>query len=239
MKNSSDNILKDFFLNKNHRLMHKWMHYFEIYDRYFNQYRGKDVNLLEIGVSHGGSLQMWKNYFGIGAKIFGADNDLRCSSLSENGISISYVDQENRDSLIALKNKTPKMDIIIDDGGHSMNQQILTFEELYPHVKYGGIYIVEDMHTSYWPSFGGGYLKETTFLEYCKHLIDKLNAWHSFESELTPDDFTKSTYSLHFYDSVMVIEKKHIDKPISVMKGIPSFPLTDGERKALENSKLV
>jgi SAM-dependent methyltransferase len=214
------------------------MHYFEIYERHFNTYIGKDINLLEIGVSHGGSLQMWKKYFGRGAKIYGADIDPRCLQLTEENISIYLVDQENRESLRSLKRDTPMMDIIIDDGGHTMNQQILTFEEMYGHVKHGGIYLVEDMHTSYWPGhFGGGYLKSNTFIEYCKNLIDQLNSWHSRDESLKVNDFTQSAFGVHFYDSVMVIEKRHMIPPQTRMKGIPSFILTEGEIAVLETSK--
>lgn len=238
MTNSHPGILQKFFEHSEHRSMHKWMHYFEIYERHFDKFRGLDINLLEIGVSHGGSLQMWKHYFGRGAKIFGADNDMRCMDLAEENVSIHFVDQENRESLTALKNSVPKMDIIIDDGGHTMLQQKLTFEVLFEHLKHGGVYLVEDLHTSYWPGhFGGGHLKNDTFIEYSKHLIDKLNAWYSQEETLSVDEFTQSAFGLHFYDSIMVIEKKYITKPKSSMKGTPSFPLTAGEQIAHDNSK--
>jgi hypothetical protein len=231
-------ILKRFFQSNDHRLIHKYLHYFEIYERHFSIYRGKDINLLEVGVSHGGSLQMWKNYFGTGAKIYGADLDPRCLQLAEENISIHYVNQEERESLQMLRNLTPPMDIIIDDGGHTMVQQILTFEELYCHVKCGGIYLAEDLHTSYWPGhFGGGHLKNSTFIEYCKNLIDKLNAWHSVEETLKVDAFTKSAFSIHFYDSIIVIEKRHMIAPESSMKGTPSFELTTSEQTVYNKSR--
>ena len=78
-----------------------------------------------------------------------------------------------------MKAKIPKIDILIDDGGHSMNQQIISFEELYSHIKEDGIYLCEDLHTSYWKTYGGGYKNKESFIEYSKNFIDYINAFHS------------------------------------------------------------
>ena len=72
MEQHNGSVLRDFFENHPHRMIHKWMHYFEIYERHFNQFRGKPMSMLEFGVLHGGSLQMWKYYFGKEARIYGA-----------------------------------------------------------------------------------------------------------------------------------------------------------------------
>ncbi len=237
MQQNQESTLIDFFENKDHRLIHKWMHYFEIYERYFSKFRDKDISLLELGVLHGGSLQMWKNYFGKNSKIYGADIDPRCQELEEDNIKILFCDQEDRSSLRSITNTLPKFDIIIDDGGHTMLQQKLTFEELYSHVKDGGIYLCEDMHTSYWPGhFGGGYRNADTFMEYSKNLIDQLNAWYSKDSKLIVDEFTKNTFAMHFYDSILVIEKRPISQPVARMKGKPSFPLNEAEQAVFDRS---
>lgn len=230
-KKTDGSDLIDFFENHEHRMIHKWMHYFEIYDRHFSKFRNKPLSLLEFGVLHGGSLQMWKHYFGPQAKIYGVDIDPRCTELAEENIAILLGDQESRDSLRNIKNSMPKFDIIIDDGGHTMLQQKITFEEMYEHLKDGGIYLCEDLHTSYWPGhFGGGYKNENTFIEYSKRLIDQLNAWYSQESNFTVDEFTKTAFSMHYYDSILVIEKRSIKPPTARMKGKPSFPLNAAEQ---------
>lgn len=237
MNENNGESLIDFFENKEHRLIHKWMHYFEIYDRHFGKFRGKDISLLELGVLHGGSLQMWKNYFGKNSKIYGADIDPRCAELAEENVFILNCDQDDRRSLRSISNHLPKFDIIIDDGGHTMLQQILTFEELYSHVKDDGIYLCEDLHTSYWPGhFGGGYKKSDTFIEYSKNFIDQLNAWHSRSNELTVNEFTRSTFGIHYYDSVLVIEKRAISPPYARMRGAPSFPLNAAEQSVYDQS---
>jgi 23S rRNA U2552 (ribose-2'-O)-methylase RlmE/FtsJ len=223
-ENSKENDLEAYFEGNPGRLIHKWMHYFEVYDHHFSRFRGKEVKVLEIGVFHGGSLQMWKKYFGEQAQIIGVDINPACKELEEERIRIYIGSQEEREFLAKLKAEIGRVDIVIDDGGHYMSQQITTFEELYPFVASNGIYLIEDLHTSYWPHFGGGYQRNGTFIEYSKNLIDQLNAWHSQDSEnFQVDDFTKTTKSMHFYDSITVFEKGSISPPSHRMTGTPSF----------------
>ncbi len=219
------NDLEKYFTENTGRLIHKWKHYFEIYDRHFSRFRGTDVHVVEFGVSQGGSLQMWKNYFGPNAKIFGIDINPHCKKLEEEQIEIFIGDQEDRRFLKSLAEKIPRIDILIDDGGHTMKQQINTYEELFSHIEKDGVYLCEDLHTSYWSEFGGGYKKRGTFLEYSKNFIDYINAWHSTQrSRLSVTEFTKSVHSLHYYDSVLVIEKRPIEKPFHLMTGTPTIP---------------
>ncbi len=218
------NDLQLYFESNNRRLMHKWMHYFDIYDRHFSRYRGTDVHIVEIGIYHGGSLQMWREYFGPSAKIIGIDIDPRCKELEEEGIEIIIGNQEDREFLRSLKQRIPRMDILLDDGGHTMQQQIVTFEELFSHVAEDGVYLCEDLHTSYWGGYGGGFRKPSSFIEYSKDLIDFLNAWHSRDPESFPvNQFTRSAYSMNFYGSVLVIEKQPMSPPCDRMIGQPSF----------------
>lgn len=228
--------LAAFFERDDHRMMHKWMHYFDIYERHFSRFAGTNVSMLEFGVLHGGSLQMWKEYFGRDSRIIGADINPRCGELGEQGIEIRIADQDSQHSLKELANELPELDIVIDDGGHVMNQQINTFEVFWPKLKNGGVYLCEDTHTSYWPAFGGGYKKQGTFIEYTKGLIDQLTAWHSQDAQLSVNGFTLSAYGMHFYDSVVVIEKKQMQSPVSRMKGQPSFPLTPAEQAVYDRS---
>jgi hypothetical protein len=89
--------------------------------------------------------------------------------------------------------------------GRFSPHQIVSFDFLYPHTKENGVYLVEDTHTSYWPEWGG--LKRPgTFMEFTKDLIDSLNAYHT-RNALPVSEFTNSTTSMHFYDSVVVFEK--------------------------------
>jgi SAM-dependent methyltransferase len=204
--------------------IHKWHHYFDIYHNHFCRFRGQPIAILEIGVSHGGSLQMWKHYFGPTAKVYGVDIDPRCKELEEDQIKILIGDQADRDFMRELKEEIGLIDIIIDDGGHTMVQQITAFEELFPFLAETGIYLVEDLHTSYWEEFGGGYKRDGSFIEYAKGFIDSINAWHFRDIELVPNNLTKSVTGIHFYDSVLVIEKHpNNSKPNVSMTGQRSF----------------
>ena len=160
------------------RLLYKWHHYFDIYHRHFAKFRNKKITVVEVGVFHGGSLQMWKEYFGKNARIIGVDIDPRCKDFKEDQIEIYIGSQEDRKFLRKLRNEVGPIDVMIDDGGHTMKQQITTFEEMFPAVVDSGVYLTEDLHTSYWRRFGGGYKKAGTFIEYTKNLIDQLHHWH-------------------------------------------------------------
>jgi cephalosporin hydroxylase len=212
--NNNHKDLLEYFENNPGRLINKWMHYFEIYERHLSRFRNKEIHVVEIGVNQGGSLQMWKKYFGDRAKIYGVDINKRCQTLEEERIKIIIGNQQNRNFLKKIKNLCPQIDILIDDGGHTMLQQINTFEELFPHLSENAVYICEDLHTSYWARCGGGYRNPKSFIEYSKNLIDQLNAWHSKDAEsFQVTDFTRSAYSMHYYDSVLVIEKRKMEKP--------------------------
>jgi hypothetical protein len=204
----------------------KWSHYPEIFERHLAPLRGKPVSLLEIGVFNGGSLQIWRRYFGAEARIVGVDIDPTSSLLIEDEAEIVIGDQADPAFLENLKARMPRLDVVIDDGGHHAHQQVATFEALYPHLSDGGIYIVEDLHTSYWPHFGGGFGRES-FIERAKRMIDLLHEWYwynpNFNTYINPlsereqpmpvGDFAKSTFGLHFYDSMLVIEKRAQHEP--------------------------
>lgn len=217
------NDLEKYFYNNNDKLIHKWLHYFDIYDRHFSRYRNKEITIVEIGVYQGGSLQMWKNYFGEKAKIYGIDINPNCKHLEEENIEIFIGSQSDRNFLRKVKQKIPPIDILIDDGGHTMRQQIITFEELFGHVKKNGTYLCEDLHTSYEVDYGGGHKRNGTFIEYSKNFIDYINAYHSEQRALKVSGFTRSVDSLHYYDSILVIEKKEREKPTDMKTGRPSI----------------
>jgi hypothetical protein len=203
--------------------IHKLRHYFDIYHRHFAGFRGQPLTMIEIGVFNGGSLRMWRDYFGPQATIVGVDINPECVQFSEPGIDIIIGDQADRAFLRSLADRYPDLAILVDDGGHRMHQQIATFEELYPRMRADGVYLCEDTCTSYMPMFGGGYGQPQTFIESVKPLIDRLNAFstqnQSQLTNLTPDEFTRTTDSLHFYTSVVVIEKKPRVQPEEVYYG--------------------
>jgi SAM-dependent methyltransferase len=130
------------------RLTDKWSHYLAIYQRYFADYVGKAVRVLEIGVSHGGSLQLWKRYFGAWALIVGVDIDPRCKAYEESQIQVEIGDQGDSGFWEGLWDHYQGFDIVIDDGSHRKSDQEAAFKALWPSTR--GVYLIEDIHRE-WP----------------------------------------------------------------------------------------
>jgi hypothetical protein len=212
--------LKELFYAHNERLLHKWDHYFDIYEKYFSAYKGQKINVLEIGVSHGGSIQLWKKYFGDGLNLFAIDINEDCKKFEEEGVKIFIGSQEDPVFLKNVFSQLPELDIIIDDGGHTMNQQIVSFEILFEKLKQSGTYLIEDTHTSYWRYFGGGFKKKGTIIEYSKALIDALYDGHLSQKEFNVSEYIRQNINcISFYDSIIVFEKKKRESPFHLMKG--------------------
>jgi len=194
------------FLTNDKRIIHKWKHYFPIYERHFKDFVYKPVTFFEIGCGRGGSLQMWKRYFGPHARIVGIDINPDCKRFQEDQIEVHIGPQQDVEFLQSVISHVGIPDVILDDGSHIMSHIVASFEFLYPRMLKNGVYMVEDLHTAYWDEFEGGLRRPSTFIELCKNLIDELNADHS-RGALPPTDFTKFTASMHFYDSVVVFER--------------------------------
>ena len=221
----NSNKLRELFYNHEGKLIHKWDHYFEIYEKYFSKYVGKEVNMLEIGVSHGGSLQLWKKYFGDKVNVYAIDVNPQCKKLEEERVKIFIGSQSDKLFLQQVIKELPDLDIVIDDGGHTMTQQIVSFENLYLKVKEGGLYLVEDTHTSYWDEFHGGLKKENTFIEYSKNLIDSGHV--PDKGKIIINEITKHINGISFYDSIVVFEKLKRAKHFHIRKGTEMIELSN------------
>ena len=188
------------------RTIDKWTHYFTAYETHFARYRNRPLTFLEIGCGAGGSLQLWKQYFGPLAQIVGIDTNEDCLKFEEEQISVRIGDQKDTNFLNRLVEEFGAPDIVLDDGSHVMADVAASFRYLYPRTSPNGVYVVEDLHTAYWDEFGGGVGRKESFVELCKILIDELNAYHS-RDKVPVSDFTKSTLSMHFYDCLVVFER--------------------------------
>jgi SAM-dependent methyltransferase len=190
--------------------IHKWVHYFPIYERYFGSWRNKTLTFLEIGVDRGGSLQMWQRYFGPLARIIGIDIDPACREHESPGVFVRIGDQSDTVFLQTVIDEFGTPDIVLDDGSHEMRHVRKTFQFLYPQLPKNGIYLVEDLHTAYWPEFGGGVHEAGTFVNLAKQFIDQLNADHS-RGQVMPDvAITRNTFGVSCFDSVIVFEKGQV-----------------------------
>jgi cephalosporin hydroxylase len=202
------NDLEKFFLDEPHSLVRKHLRYLRVYDKYFSKFRDNSpVTIVEVGVFGGGSLQMWKQYFGKNARVIGIDIDPRCKQYEEEQIEVFIGSQSDREFWKKFKKKVKKVDLFVDDGGHTMLQQRVTFEEMYDHISPNGVYICEDCATSYWPSMGGGYKVKDSFIEYSKNCIDYIHANYSKTNKLKKNNVTDTLLGIHFYDQMVVFEK--------------------------------
>jgi hypothetical protein len=217
--------------------IHKWENYFNIYEIYFKEFQSKSPRFLEIGVQYGGSLMMWKKYFE-NAKIFGIDINPDCKKLEEKDIEIMIGSQNDKLFLSNFAKSVINLDILIDDGGHTMEQQINTFEILFPIISNGGVYIVEDTESSYQNMYGGGPKRGGTFIEFSKKLIDSINANHSDFSTLSPDWYSKNIEFIHFYNNVVVFKKKKIESFPKNIRNRGASTLNKDKRNKVSKIKL-
>ncbi len=228
--------LRDFF-DTSKISIHKWENYFEIYESYFHPFREKNVRLLEIGVQYGGSLKMWMEYF-LKPKIFGIDINPDCKKLESENIDIQIGSQNDKKFLKKYADYVGNLDIIIDDGGHTMDQQLNTFKILFPILNDGGIYIVEDIESSYQNMYGGGPNRRGTFVEFSKKIIDYINANHSDFSSLKPNWYSTNVEYIHFYNNVIVFKKQKIDRfPVNI-RNIGELTIDKDKRSKVPKAKL-
>jgi len=146
--------------------------YFDSYDHFFAKYRNKNITFLEIGVLGGGSLFMWRNFFGKQARIIGIDLNPEAKKWESEGFEIFIGNQSDELFWDKFKKEVGSLDVVLDDGGHTYEQQIITTENLLPIINDGGIIVIEDTHTSYMSGFGPTYM---TFIDYVKKKIDSIN----------------------------------------------------------------
>ncbi|WP_081709632.1 glycosyltransferase [Mesorhizobium erdmanii] len=217
-ENLMGGFLHQYFLNNSGKEIYKWLHYFNVYERHFERFRNRRPVVVEVGVYKGGSLEMWRAYFGEGARIVGIDIDPACKAHEAEGIEVFIGSQDDTELLDRVVGKYGPIDIVIDDGSHMMDHVVATFEHLYQHVQPNGIYLVEDTHTSYWDDYGGGLRKPGSFMEFVKRKLDEINAHHA-RGTLSATAFTNSTDSICVYDSIVVFEKRQQGKRQSIMTG--------------------
>ncbi|WP_034387213.1 class I SAM-dependent methyltransferase [Comamonas composti] len=197
------------FLKNDDKLIFKWMHYFPIYEKHFSEWKNKTLTFIEIGVLGGGSLQMWKRYFGPFATIIGVDINPECKQYEEDGVHIRIGDQSDPLFLQKIIEEFGQPDIVLDDGSHQMKHVRASFDFLYPNLTKNGVYMIEDMHTAYWEEFGGGKNNPETFINISKNYIDDLNADHS-RGEIASNFITKHTFSINYYDSIVAFQRGDI-----------------------------
>ena len=201
----------------------KLAHYLSIYSELFTRFLSKPVKILEIGVQHGGSLRLWENFFGSGLLQWtGIDINPQCESLnqvqnnSRHRVFIGSQDDPEFLSHVALK-RGP-FDIIIDDGSHLSAHIIKSFESLVPHVADEGLFIIEDVHATYWKGFRASNPSGNA-MPYFLRLTHQLNSEAVFHSRSADDllEEEKGGYSsapsrikkIEFHPSLIICHISH------------------------------
>lgn len=168
------------------------------YEAHFSSLRDMEISILEIGIQAGASLRLWEEYFPK-ARIFGIDKEAVCKSHETERSRVFIGMQEDGEFLQSVTDETGELDIVIDDGGHHMWQQQASFSKLLPHVRSGGLYVIEDLETSYQPPFEGGppgYPGTTVAM--VKSLMDDLNIPYHWRQPQAP----ASIQSIHLYKNI-------------------------------------
>ena len=174
--------------------------YFNVYEKLFQRYQNKSLVFIEIGVLNGGSLFMWRDYFGKKAQIIGIDLNPEAKRWQESGFDIFIGDQADPEFWHNIIKKYPHIDIVLDDGGHTYEQQIMTTELLKPYIKDGGLIVIEDTHTSYMNGFG---FKCASFMKYVYKKIDLI---HYRLNSLNKKATEKDIWNIQCFESFVVFE---------------------------------
>lgn len=199
--------------------------YTRIYAKYLDSIKNDRIKFLEIGIYKGNSVKMWEQYLP-NAELHFIDITNQLIEYTSDRSKYHFLDQANFFHLTQFINETGgNFDIIVDDGGHRMDQQFNSFVALFPALKSGGLYIIEDLCTSYWACYGGGgdfsnpIAGPNTMIGTLKALIDFINTPSATtgcadidkmppELRANLNYFQENILSMHFYDSVCIIEKR-------------------------------
>jgi hypothetical protein len=204
--------LLDILSNNKGNIVHKWHHYIPIYDRYFSRFRGQKVKFLEIGVSKGGSLQVWREYFGNDAVIFGIDIDPACKKYDGRSGQVRIGSQADPDFLNSVIEEMGGVDIVLDDGSHQMEHIKFSLAHLFPKVTDGGLYMIEDLHTAYYHEFGGAFRSKSSFFHDLGLLIEDMHHWYH-GNPLRMAKISKICSGIHVHDSIVVLDRGRVHPP--------------------------
>jgi hypothetical protein len=228
----------------------KWQGYLQHYDRHFAKLKDQPLRILEIGVQAGGSLEVWAQYFKSATLIIGCDIDPACGALQYDDprIKVLIGDINTPGTLQSLATLTDTLDVVIDDGSHHSSDTIRSFVQLFPRLSEEGTYLIEDLHCSYWESYGGGLYDPFSAIAFFKKIVDLVNrpVWGvdvdvkdflavfsailgdaSPENAMTETDwrFLEDIHSIEFVNSICVIHKRAASHNVLgplVLSGTPS-----------------
>lgn len=212
-------------------IAHKWDQYLDAYDallapvRYGIPGTDKPLRFLEIGVSHGGSLEVWRDYLGPDAIIHGLDIDPRCANAVAPEVATVHIGSQADPSMLRqVVAAMGGVDVVLDDGSHMAEHQRISFDTLWPMLTWNGLYMCEDVHTAYWPTYGGGYHRPGQFMSVTEQVIDGMHGWYA---KLPPSELHRrgqhEVGAVHVYDSLVAFEKRRRQQPTWTVRGTGSL----------------
>lgn len=177
--------------------------YFAVYEKLLQKYVGREVTIVEVGIFNGGSLFMWRKFFGPKARIIGIDLNPDASEWKKFGFEIYIGDQSSDKFWIDLFQKVGKVDVLIDDGGHTNRQQIVTCHHAIQNINEGGVLIVEDVHTNYLREFGGP--SRYSFVSFAHRIVDCVNS-RAYALRRIGAQYSSRVYSVSFFESLVAFQ---------------------------------
>jgi len=186
----------------------KHTNYFDVYDKLLTKFVGETITFVEIGILDGGSLFMWRDFLGKNARIIGVDLNPEATKWREHGFEIFIGDQSSSSFWVDFFGEIGDIHVLLDDGGHRNDQQIITTRSVLPHILDDGLIIIEDTQTSFmkFESF-----RKYSFVSFLKDKISSLNA-RSDELSIKKDVFSNSVYSIEFFTGICVL---HVNQSLS------------------------
>jgi len=169
------------YINNQGKHLSKWTWYIPAYERHFSKLKNQSNTFLEIGVWQGGSLELWRNYFGPLTNVIGIDIDEKCKDRGTEGTNFRLGSQSDTNFLQSIVNEFGVPDIILDDGSHQTPDIIASFDFFYPLMPKNGVYMIEDVH---------GWEQQSKVLNH----IQQKYGWDN-------------TFAVSLYDSMICVEK--------------------------------
>jgi hypothetical protein len=181
----------------------KHRNYFAVYDHLFSKYRNQEIVFVEVGVLDGGSLFLWRDYLGPKARIIGIDLNPAARKWVDFGFEIYIGDQADPAFWQDFFKKAGPIDVLLDDGGHTNEQQVTSVVESLHHINDGGLIVVEDVHTSYQKEFGNP--SRGSFIEFSKLGIDSMHSRFP-ELGIPKSAFAQAVWAINFYESIVAFQ---------------------------------
>jgi hypothetical protein len=219
--------IKQIHLNKTEKVSDKWESYLNTYDKLFEEFKYQPINLFEIGIQNGGSLETWAEYFKNAKTIIGCDIEPMCNLLkfSDDRIKLVVNDIKSPATYKIINSWVDSLDIVIDDGSHNSIDILEAFGKYFPMMNPGGVYVIEDTHTLYWKDWGEGSQNKFNAYTFFKKMIDVINIqfWEKemsieqymsdfFESGAIPSFVVDgSIESIEFRNSLIIVRKSNTE----------------------------